>query len=77
LSCGILVSQCGLVKWDRKLIVVWGVGRDCVVQVSVCLFGGDFGYIAVRRTVAGFNYLLDGVRSECLLCCRTHPRERT
>jgi hypothetical protein len=36
----VYVSQCGLVKWDRKLIVVWGLGRDCVVQVSVCLFGG-------------------------------------
>jgi hypothetical protein len=29
----VYVSQCGLVKRDRKLIVVWGLGRDCVVQV--------------------------------------------
>jgi hypothetical protein len=48
----VYVSQCGLVKLDRKLIVVWGLGQDCDVQVSVCLFGVGFGYIAVRRAVA-------------------------
>jgi hypothetical protein len=64
----VYVSQCELVKWDRKLIVVWGLGRDCVAQVSVCLFGGGFGYIAVRRAVARLHYLLDAVRSVCLLC---------
>jgi hypothetical protein len=68
----VYVSHCGLVKWDRKLIVLWGLGRDCIAQVSACLCGGGFGYIVVRRAVVRLHYLLAGVRTVCLLCCQIH-----